>query len=180
MDEIEARRLLRERPDHRLELSKMLRASLAKHGLTKKVLQNEQVRHMISHGYNKRSDDICVHGKMYCRELFDLVPRPKSIFFEPDPREESWEGPVYDYVAGRTIGMSECEFLLNDAFDVPAIESYFEKMVSEAIVPIVMGSQTPLDVVKYALTHDGVLTYVNANKPRVLDLWSKHYGLTRD
>lgn len=166
LNNLEARRLMKNRPDHRSELSKLLRKVLSQHGLTKSVLSNDQLHHVVKHGYRKTFQYLAVSGEMYCSELWEILGGSHGMIL-----------PVYNYTVAYVIGERDSRLWLDDALDISAIENHFELMVGSVIAPIVRAVQTPVQAVSYAIDHPVVLSCSESVMNNRLATWAAHYGL---
>lgn len=172
----EARKLLQEMPDHRTELSKLLRRAMARHGLNKRRLENNSIKHVISHGYSKSQQYFSIGGKMFCHELCDQFYRPVSLI-PGVSAPTKFEPPVFQYSASFLLGQRESVYWLGNDLNLIELEEYFDEMISKAIVPVVFGSQTPIEAAKYAIKHREVMLMTREGKNDVLSTWAAHYGL---
>lgn len=152
--------------DHSLILRKMLGEALKNHSLSKRDFENEKLVHSFSVNYSKARQVFSIVGTMHCPELCVVIKRSLS----PD-------SPVYSYSVGAIIGMWPFSFDLEGGLNAPFITDHVEQIVSKGILPIVKSVRTPVDAVKYAIEHRGVLGSSGAASDRDLGRWTSHYGI---
>lgn len=152
--------------DHRQELTKLFKEAMLRHGLTKNVLQNKDLKHVFSPGYRKARQIFGVSGDMYCPELWTALGSPA---FE--------DMAVFQYMAGKVISLPRVVFDLGEELDIPFVEDHFDLVVSQAIAPLVHAVQTPVGAIQFAFEKPAVLLGSNSVCIRNLRKWYTHYGL---
>jgi len=152
--------------DHRPEISRMLREAMKRHGLVKRLLENESLRHVITHGYRKSKQFLVIGHYLYCSELWDIVGKP-----------EFHKLPIFQFPAGWVIGIQDAVVELDDQLDLQSLEEHFETMIGQAVAPLVRSVQTPAEAVCYAMDHRMVLLLNEMKINEYLLKWTEHYGL---
>jgi len=163
-------------PDDRNLLTKTLRSVLARHGLTKKVLENSSLRHVVSHEYSRRQQSICIVGRMFCPELLKLYYQPVSLI-PGVPVNTNFEPPVFQYSAWYFLGQFDATFWLEYPINLEAVEKHMEAMIGGAIEPTVLNCQSPREAAMYAIANPRVLLMSQSGADKVLATWAKHYKL---
>ena len=64
---------LTETTSYRSEITKIFRATMKRHGITKSLLENDELRHVFAVSYRTYRHSICLGGDLYCAELWNLV-----------------------------------------------------------------------------------------------------------
>ena len=176
MTNSEAIELMKALPNHGKEVSKILRETLRRHGITGKMMDNGLVQHSITHGYRKLENVLRVNGCMYCKELSDLLPQPPVSDFKSIEEARKWRWVIYGYSLPLVMGKSDNMFDLGD-YDSQVVSDYLDELVSNVFYPLVTSVQTPIQAVEYALSHRRVLQFAGKRPQEMLDIWTKHYGL---
>ena len=140
---------------------------MKRHGITKSLLENDELRHVFAVSYRTYRHSICLGGDLYCAELWNLVGKSDLEKY-----------PVCQYIPGNVIRIDSWIVDFDGEPDMKEIEDYFETVVGGAVVPIVHSMQTPSQCVTYAKSHRCILGRGTAKADEVLAIWSQHYGLT--
>lgn len=170
------RHLLKMIPNHKSEIDKIFRRILRLNGLSGRILANKSLKHVIVHGYRKVEHHVCVQGRLYCRELSDLLPKVQMLPNQSSYESSTWEWNIYEYSAGSLIGRDKI-LQIDDDLDLVAVEKYFNEMISKAVAPLVLSVQTPRDAVNYAIHNRRVIQASTERKNEILAIWSAHFGL---
>jgi len=152
--------------DHSLVLKRILREALKNQNLSKQDFETDELKHSFSVNYSRARQVFNIAGTMYCSELWLLLKRSLSQ-----------DLPVYDYAVGAVIGIWPFSFDLEGGLDEPFILNHVEEIVSLGIVPILKAVRTPVDAVKYAMDHRGVLASSGVASDRDLGRWASHYKI---
>lgn len=151
--------------DHRLAVSKLFRKVMAGHGMTKKQLVHDCLRHEFRPAYRKQYQWLGVGGRLFCDELWKILG-----FYQYE------NVPVFQYGVHWVEGLQD-GFEVGNEIDEEAVESYFQQIVSEAIVPIASSILTPVDAVQYAASHLYILGRSRLKAYECLKKWHQYYGL---
>ena len=152
--------------NHKALVNKALRDAMICHGITKDLLENEQVKHKFFVSFRSDRNSICLAGEFSCPELWDVLGKPEHGWF-----------PVSQYVPGNLIRIDGWFLEFETKIDENSIEIYFEELVRDAIKPIVSNMQTPIESVRFFKQHRSLLSFGPALKDRYFAIWSQHFGL---
>ena len=152
--------------NHRKTIDKLFREAMSRHGLTKKALEFEKLRHVYTHGYRKSRQTLVVGGDIYCPELWEVLGMPQYSHI-----------PRFQFVAAHSIRMKPGVIDLDDDLNIPFIENHFEEVITRAILPKVKGIHTPKEAVEYALDPGGLSPTGPDDWDEVFEKWTNHYGI---
>jgi hypothetical protein len=152
--------------DHKSLVGKVFREAMKRNGITKQLLENDQVRHKFSVSYRKDRNSICLGGDFSCPEMWTAVGKPDFAWY-----------PISQYIPGNLIRGESWIIDFDSGIDEKRIEAYFEELVRDAVKPIVTNMQTPAESVAFFKLHPPILSFGPALMDKYLDIWTEYFNL---
>ena len=163
-------------PNPRPELTKIFRAAIKRHGLSKKLLENDQLKHKFSVNCSRKREIIAVWGQLNCREMWNLIYKPVSSF-QGRAIDPNFEAPVFQYNPSHFLRIKDSTLWLGMEPNYEEVERAFERIVAEIIHPLVTQVQTPKQAAQWSIDHAGYAFFGAKKIEQVRKTWADHYGL---